>query len=50
MVLFIMLLKLISCNYSGNDKFARGQNHEKKHHLPLPIASAFQVSFIMPLI
>ncbi len=30
-----------------NDIFARGQNHEKKHHPPLPIASAFQVSCSM---
>ena len=29
------------------DIFARGQNHEKKHHPPLPIASAFQVSCSM---
>ncbi len=48
MVLFLMLLKLISCNHLLNDIFARDQNHEKKHHLPLSTAAVFQVSCTTP--
>ncbi len=48
MVLFFMVLKRIQLPTFSNDLFARDQNHEKKHHLPLSIASVFQVSCSMP--
>ncbi len=42
-VLFLMLLKRIQLPTSSNDLLAREQNHEKKHYLPLSIASVFKV-------